>query len=220
MKKIKRVLDYIYKYGIISLIKGYYYQLITNYNEKKFQVETKGWISTKQLGIHHPESVEYSSVYYSHLYEMFNKLPVDKSNSTLLDYGCGKGRVIVLAASYQYKKIIGIELSNLIDIAKNNISKMKHRKTANIELKQCNAEDFNVPSDVNIIFFFNPFTGSTLKNVTKNIHSSYKLNPRKLYIIYFNNDHFEKIIKHQDWLTKVDQVEFHYKIQCGLYETN
>jgi hypothetical protein len=77
-----------------------------------------------------------------------------------------------------------------------------------------------VPDEVNIIYFYNPFRGSILENVIRNIYSSYKNTPRKIYIIFFNNDHFDNVLAHQDWLTKTDQLELHFNISCGLYETN
>lgn len=144
-------------------------------------------------------------------------MPVDKNNSTLLDYGCGKGRPIIAAAAYEYKMIIGVELSSLAGAAKNNIEKMRHRKTNHIEVKQCDAQAFSVPSDVNIIYFFNPFMGSILENVIRNIHASYKDNPRKIYVIYFNNEHFDRdIVPRHDWLTKINQSEVFNEISCGL----
>lgn len=185
-----------------------------------FDVNTKGLISKEDLGLYHHESVEYSTIAYRHIINMLNKPPVDKTTSTLLDYGCGKGRAIISAASCQYNKIIGVERADIISIAKNNIDNMKHRKTKNVVFEQCDAQDFKVPSDVNIFYFYNPFIGSLLENVTRNIHSSYKENPRKIYIIYFNNDHFDKVIAHQDWLTKIFQLKLHRNISCGVYETS
>lgn len=218
--KIINILKFIYKNGIHGFIREFYYRLIDNYYEKYFDVHTKGFISSEDLGYNH-ESIHYSPSPYRHIFAMLNNLAGDKNNSILLDYGCGKGRVLIAAASYQFKKIIGVERSNLINLAKNNIDKMKHRNTINVELKHCDAIEFNVPSDVDIIYFFNPFRGSVLKNVIRNIHSSFKDTPRKIYIIYFNNDHFDHIINHQDWLTKIDQSEeLHLHVSYGLYETN
>ena len=221
MKKIIYTLKFFQKFGIHGFVRKCYLLLIDNYYEKYFNVDTKGMISKEDLGINDKESVGYGAIHYKHLFNVLNKQSVDKNNSTLLDYGCGKGRVIIAAAAYEYKKIIGVELTSIVDVAKNNIDKMKHRKTNHIELKQCNALDLSVPSDVNIIYFFSPFRESVLEKVTSNIHSSYKDNPRKIYIIYFNNNHFDiDIIPHHDWLTKIDQSEVFNDISCGLYETN
>jgi SAM-dependent methyltransferase len=219
MKKIINTLEFIHNYGIYGFTRESYHRLIDNYYEKYFNVNTAGMISKEDLGITHDESGPYTTLHYKHIFNMLTTLPVDKGKSTILDYGCGKGRAIVAAAAYKYQKIIGVELSPLIEIAKNNIDNMKHRKTNSIEVKQCDALDFSVPHDVNIIYFFNPFKGSILESVTRSIYSSFKDTPRKIYIIYFNNDHFDKIITHQAWLTKIDQSEVHPNISCGLYET-
>lgn len=217
--KIENVINYLYENGINAFIKECYFYLSDNYYENHFNVDTRGMVSKEDLGINHDELLEYLPISYRHVINILNKLPVEKNKSTLLEYGCGKGRVIVSAAAYQYKRIIGVELTNIINIAYDNIDKMRHRKTMNIVLKQCDAQDFDVPSDVNIIYFYNPFIGSVLENVIKNIYSSYKENPRKIYIIFFKNDSFDKVIAYQDWLTKIYQSKRHLNISFGLYET-
>lgn len=219
MNKILNTFEFIRKNGIHGFMGECYYRTIDDYYDTYFDVNTKGLVSKEDLGIHHLESVEYSTISYRHIISALNKLPVDKATSTLLDYGCGKGRAIIAAAAFQYNKIIGVELADIINIAKSNIDKMKHRKTKNVVFEQCDAQDFNVPSDINIIYFFNPFIGSLLENVTRNIYSSYIKTPRKIYIVYFNNDHFDKVISHQDWLTKIFQSKLHPNISCGAYET-
>jgi hypothetical protein len=146
MMKIIKTLKFIHRNGIDGFIRECYYRLSNNYYEKYFDVNTKGFVSAEDLGYDH-ESLHYSSLNYLHIFAMLNKLPVDKNISTLLDYGCGTD------ASYQYKKLIGVERSNLINLAEDNIDRMKHRNTINIELKRCDAIDFKVPFDVNIIFF-------------------------------------------------------------------
>lgn len=220
MKKILYAFVFIFKNGIHRFVRKYYYKFSDAYYEKYFNVSTKGFVSKEVLGLKHHESTDYSTVHYKHIFKMLKKLPVDKNKSTLIDYGCGKGRAIITAAAFQFKKIIGVEISYLIDVAKNNIDKEKHRKTFDIELKQCNAKDYIVPAEVNIIYFFNPFRGSILENVTRNIYSSFKDTPRIIYIIFFNNDHFDGVIANQDWLTKIEQLEFYFNISCGLYATN
>ncbi len=220
MKKIKYAFELIHKKGIYEFLKAFYYKINNNYYEKYFNVNTIGFISKEDLGISNHESVEYSPMHYKHIFSMLKKLPVDKEKSTLLDYGCGKGRVIITAAAFPFNKIIGVEISYLIDVAKNNIDRGKHRKTNNIELINCDAMDYIIPDDVNIFYFFNPFRGAILEKVTRNIYSSFKEIPRKIFIIFFNNDHFDKVIAHQDWLTKIEQSEFYFNYSCGLYETN
>jgi SAM-dependent methyltransferase len=220
IKKTRYLIEFLRKNGLGGFAKELYYRFFDNYYEKYFGVSTKGFVSIENLGINNPESVDYSPVHYRHIFNMLNKIGIDKSNSTLLEYGCGKGRALITAAAFQYKKIIGVEVSYLVDDAKSNLSKAKHRKTKNIEVNHCDAKDYIVPEEVNVIYFYNPFRGSILENVTKNIFYSFKDSPRKIYIIFFNNEHFDEVIADQDWLNKIDQLNFHFNISCGLYETN
>lgn len=219
MRKIANSIEYVSNNGILAFVKECYFRLEEAFLERYYGVNTAGSITKEKLG-YTGDSLNYISIPYGHIVKMLNHLPLKKSNSVLLEYGCGKGRAVVCAAAYNYKKIIGIELSDfLITMGKDNIDKMKHRKTKSIELLQCDAQDYVVPPEVNIIYFYNPFIGSILKKVAENIFSSYKKSPRKIYVIFFNNDHFDNTIKNQNWLTKIDQSEFHLETSCGLYET-
>jgi hypothetical protein len=214
------IFEFFQRNGIHAFVKECYFRFFDNYYEKYFDVSTKGFVTMEELGIKNHESVDYSSVHYKHIFNMLKKLPIETHDSTLLEYGCGKGRAIITAAAFQFKKIIGVEISYLIHQAKKNIDKDRHRRTFNIDLNHCDAQDYIVPDEVNIIYFYNPFRGSILENVIRNIYYSFKNNPRKIYIIFFNNDHFDNVLAHQDWLTKTDQLELHFNISCGLYETN
>ncbi|MFN8009597.1 MAG: class I SAM-dependent methyltransferase [Terriglobia bacterium] len=205
--------------GVSKLIKESFFQATTRYYENHFGVSTRGSVPEEELGYLDAESCHYSSVHYRHMLQVFRKLPVKPEESVLLDYGCGKGRVIVTASSFPFKRVIGVEISNLINIAHINVSRMKHRKAREIVLEKCPAQNFVVPSDVNIFYFFNPFRGSILEKVTQNIRASYQQTPRKIFIVFFNNDHFDRIIFAQPWLSKIEQSQFHPDISFGLYET-
>lgn len=220
MNKVNALLELFNKYGISGFLVEFYYQIIGIYYESYFNVNTKGYVSKDDLEITHEESLHYVATHYKNVFNLLNKLPVDKSSSTLLDYGCGKGRVIIVAASFQYRRIIGVEISKLINVARFNIQNMKHRKTKDVLMIQCDATSFDVPLDVNIIFFYNPFVGSILEKVIANIYTSFRASPRKIYIISIFNDDFDLMVAHQNWLTKSDQFMIHPQAPCGLYETN
>ena len=218
-RNITNVLNFINARGISGCIKTIFYRAVDIFYEWYFRVSTMGRVSVEKLGLDNSESVEYASVSYRHIIEMLNRIPVDKSKSTLLDYGCGKGRVLVIASADRFKRIIGVEISRLISTARENIHGMRHRETEDVVLEQCDAAEYDIPLDVNIIFFFNPFRGSTLKSVVEKIRSSYEKSPRDIFIIFFNNDHFEKAIISHHWLSKIYQSDFHHNISCGLYRT-
>lgn len=218
MKQLLPIYEFIRKYGFSGLFKRVYYQLSDYYYEKHFHVHTTGTVLKSELGIDHEESVPYVPIPYQHIFQMLNRIPIAKNESTLLDYGCGKGRVLIAAASFNYKKIIGVELADIIKIADRNIKEMNRRKVKHIALEHKDATEFVVPGDVNIIYFFNPFFGSLLEKVVTNIHHSLQKAPRKMYVIYFNNDHFDHIIADKPWIKKVHQSEFYRDLTGAIYE--
>ena len=51
--------------------------------------------------------------------------PIDRSNFTFIDLGCGKGRAILIASRLGFRKVIGIDIvPDLVAIANNNIKKL------------------------------------------------------------------------------------------------
>lgn len=219
MSRGGRIVALIVRHGVRGFVQECYYRSIDHYYEKHFGVETGGLTSKEELGLFQDEWHECSSVYYQHIFDILKRLPVETRESVFLDYGCGNGRALVAAASIGYRRIIGIEVTRLVDLARINVGRMRYRKTLAIDLKQCDATGFAVPSDVNIIYFYNPFRGATLEAVLKNIHNSYLNAKRKIFIVYFNNGHFEKVVSTYPWLTKRSQEEVYCKTSCAVYET-
>ncbi|MBU0701370.1 class I SAM-dependent methyltransferase [bacterium] len=220
MSKFYNTVMFLMRFGIKQFVQELLYRYNNWYYDRWLNVNTAHMIKKSALGINKTDSIDYVPIGYRAIYSMLKKIPIDKSHCTFLDYGSGKGRAVVVAAIFSFKRIIGVEISDkLVAIAQTNIANMKHRKTIQIEIIQSDATEFIVSRDVNIIYFFNPFIRETLQKVVDNIYFSYKEYPRKIYILFFNDDHFEKIIKNQDWIKKTYQTRFYPNYSYGLYET-
>lgn len=192
----------------------------SNYYERRLGVDTCGYFKPGDLEVTNAEFHAYDPMAYRAVYSMLGRIPLEKYESTFLDYGAGKGRAIVVAATLPFKRVIGIELSaSLLVSAKNNVNKMRHKRASSVDLYQIDAVQYVVPKDVNIIYFYNPFKGQVLQDVVDNIYKSYKQYPRKIYILFFNNDHFEKVIANQNWIIRIYQKSFESMYTCGIYVT-
>lgn len=220
IKITKNVILYIQKYGIDGFVRELLYRATTFYYEWRLGVNTCGYIETEKLGFANAEFHAYATVGHKAIFAMLEKIPLNKSESTFIDYGSGKGRAVVVAATFPFKRVIGIELSAaLTEAAKNNVKKMRHKHAASIDLYQTDATQYVMPKDANIIYFFNPFKGQVLKDVVANIYASYQKYPRKIYILYFNNSFFEQTIAGQTWITRIYETSFYPIYSCGLYVT-
>lgn len=111
-------------------------------------------------------------------------------DATLIDFGCGKGRVLILAAKYGFNRIIGVELSSsMLDICRQNIA---IAKVKNVDLYEIDAVEFSVPCDaeVCVYYFYNPFSKVVLEKVINNIVENY-VSKGTSYIVYSNPVHSE-----------------------------
>ena len=168
----------------------------------------------------HPDSIEYVGARFIQLKNIFDKLPIEYHNSSLLDLGCGKGRAIAVAAKHPFLKIIGLEYDPKLALsAQKNITAMRNKISNNIEVVYADAINYDIPKEINVIYMFNPFVGNTLKQVINNIHRSYKAAPRKIHIIFLNHDDFDRAIENQEWIIKITTLAKVDGVNASLYST-
>ena len=129
-------------------------------------------------------------------------------NNTVLDYGCGKGRVEFFL-SYQVRcQSIGIEYDERIcKKALQNSETAISSSRVTIEL--ANAEEFSVPDRVDRIYFFNPFSLPILQKVLAKILESYyeKMRGIQLFFYYPSDEYIS-------YLMTVEELVFSDEIDC------
>lgn len=142
------------------------------------------------MGLYPSDSsrIGYNPVKWRVLRGIFGSVLIGR-NDVLLDYGCGKGRVIVWAAvRFPLARIIGVELDpQLHALAETNIRNWQGRRRCDdIALIQGDATEFDVPDDVTIIFLYNPFLGDVFNRVIAKIVQSLVRQPRPLRVFYIH----------------------------------
>jgi SAM-dependent methyltransferase len=101
------------------------------------------------------------------------------------DYGSGKGRAVLAAARYPFKRVLGLEIVEALnEIARTNIALAKPRLKAPVEVLTADATTFDIPDDVTIVYLYNPFLGEVLPAVQKKIETSLSRRPRSLRLYY------------------------------------
>jgi len=185
--------------------------------EKKYGINTTGadeLFKLEDQGIDISHATIYMPVSYTLLEEIFKQLNSNESKTKkqkpkthFLDIGCGKGRALCVAAHQGFKKVTGLDFAkDLCETAKENLSITKQKIPA-LEYKIINNDAFyfEIPDDVDCIFFFNPFDEIIMSAVVNNIFASLKNNPRKITIIYVNPLHKEQFLKagyKETWYSK------------------
>lgn len=110
------------------------------------------------------------------------------TNDVFIDFGSGKGRVLYLAALYPFRKVIGVEISEKLNsIARGNLDKNVHRLVCkDIQLVTSDVAQYEIPGDVTVVYFYNPFEGKIFTDTIDKICASLTKNPREFRVIYAN----------------------------------
>jgi hypothetical protein len=110
----------------------------------------------------------------------------DIGRLSFVDYGAGKGRVMLLAAQYPFTAVGGIEFAaELHDNATMNIAQFprSRMKCRNVECALDDVVDIKTLDGEAVHYFFNPFAPEIFAEVLKGIVASYHNRPRRLYVI-------------------------------------
>jgi SAM-dependent methyltransferase len=110
------------------------------------------------------------------------------SELTFIDFGSGKGRVLLMAAEFPFHKIVGVELlPELHEIAARNVQKYRSGAHAGrIELWNGDARAFPIPPSPLFVYLNNPFSEPVLESVLASLSASLRQHPRKLLLVYAN----------------------------------
>ena len=159
--------------------------------DRQYGTDTAGFLRLKDL------SIESENKKHATHYEptpvplgryLLRELKIDHSQYTFIDYGSGKGRALLLASEYPFKKIVGIEFSpELNKISQTNIQIWKNdrQQCFNIESICIDAAQYEIPDGPVVLFFFFPFQPPVLEKVVDRIKKSLFHSPRPLRILYY-----------------------------------
>lgn len=158
--------------------------------EKKYNINTTGADELKNLskkGIDISHATIYMPISYLLMEAIFRQVPLT-STKHFLDIGCGKGRALCVAAHHGYTNITGIDFSKqLCGEALINLSRTKEKfPSLQYTVITKDAINFEIPSDVDCIFLFNPFDVAIMGAVVSNIMESVQDHPREIIVAYAN----------------------------------
>lgn len=121
---------------------------------------------------------------------VIQRLGIDLREFTFLDFGSGKGRALILAASLPFRRIIGVEFAaELNQAAAENLSAIASGDLDRFELVWQDAAAYTAPVEPLIVYMYNPFGATVVRQVARNVLDSWFTAPRPLHVIYVNPLH-------------------------------
>lgn len=135
---------------------------------------------------------------------------------TFIDLGSGKGRTLLMASDYPFRRVVGVELLPALHrIALENLAQYKNesQKCLALEALCGDAAEYPLPSEPLLMYLFNPFPESVLRRVLTNLEQSLLEHPRPVYVLY-HNPLMENVLGDCAPLTKMGGTH-QYSVWCA-----
>ncbi len=121
--------------------------------------------------------------------EMMASLKINFQEFTFIDMGSGKGRVLLMAADYPFRRIVGVELFPALHrVAQENLTAYAgHSQQCFALAAVCgDAREFIFPGEPLLIYLFNSLPEAALIEVMTRLDDSLRQCPRAVYLLYHN----------------------------------
>lgn len=107
-----------------------------------------------------------------------------REDYTFIDFGSGKGRVLLMAARLGFKRLYGIELrQELHEQACRNFQKFRRADGCEMESVHVDATEYEFPHEKLVLFFFNPFGSTVMEKVLGNLGASLDREFRDVWVV-------------------------------------
>ena len=158
--------------------------------DRRYSTDTSGMIENEELEMSDPEAQRHATVYRT-ASERFTRylirhLNINYEEYDFVDIGCGKGRVLLVASSFPFRSICGIELSRpAFEIAEKNIRTYRSadQKCFNIHIQKVNALNFEPCIANTVYYFFEPFDIVTLAAFVFKLSGKLRGQGKKVYVV-------------------------------------
>jgi 16S rRNA G966 N2-methylase RsmD len=193
---LRKVLQYLHYFTQSVLNRGFNFTFRLLYHE--YTTERKLGINSLQIenldnktlasgyseAFHHYQGASY---YITGL--LFNALPTPLSQYSLLDMGCGKGRILVYALYRGMTRAEGLDIAQeLCSIAEQNLALAARKRQQNWQYAVyfADAGSFEIAPHTNLLFLFNPFNEAVMVQVRQQVLASLETHPRPFWVVYVN----------------------------------
>ncbi len=156
-------------------------------HERGRMEDTYGKVELAELGLENPEYVHYEPSSWRHLDRALEGCEITDAD-VFLDLGCGKGRIVHLAAGRPFARVIGVEIApELLEVARRNVDRNRRRLACgDVELVVADVVEYVVPDDVTYVYLYNPFVGEVFQAAVDGLIASLDRRPRTMTMIYAN----------------------------------
>ena len=153
--------------------------------------------------------------------EMMASLPIEFDQFTFIDLGSGKGRTLLMASEYPFKRIVGVEVvAELHRAAQENIRAYisPTQQCSEIQTVCADARCFELREEPLVLYLFNPLPEAALRQLIDRLGKSLARSPRAVWIVYHHPMH-EPALAASPFLEKTGSTPYYslYRNKAAEY---
>ena len=150
--------------------------------------------------------------------EMMASLNINFQEFTFIDLGSGKGRVLLMAADYPFRRIVGVELFPALHrVAQQNLNAYASdsQQCFAMETVCGDAREFIFPEEPTLLYLFNSLPEAALIEVMADLNDSLRQCPREVYLLY-HNPLLEPVLANYPAFTKIGGTHQYSLFRAGV----
>jgi SAM-dependent methyltransferase len=113
----------------------------------------------------------------------------DIGGYTFIDFGCGKGRPMIIATEFAFSAVLGLDISaELVQVANKNAALIARKFPERTPMKamEANVSEVSLPAGKLVIFLYNPFADALISALLNKIEAALADETEHLFVVYVN----------------------------------
>lgn len=153
--------------------------------ELRYGIRTEGDVDLEDLGVAAEHRLGYEGSHWIGVRRALSRLAVTRDD-VFADFGSGKGPAVLVAATFPFRRAIGVEISDdLTRSARANLERSRmHPRAGSVEFIAADVLHYEIPDDLSVVYLYNPFTGLLFARFIERLLRSLDRHPRPLRLMY------------------------------------
>lgn len=216
---IRRLRESLGQQGVWGTLLKLYIVFADRWFDFKHGTDTCSWVTLDRLSItseNRIRGVRYEPARVIPLRILLRRvLPLLPPGSALVDLGCGKGRILLIAAECGFRHARGVEFApELCEIARMNCFRYKQSTgiATEFQVMESDVVDYPIANNENLFMLFNPFDEVVLQRVLVNIRASLGRHPRTIMICFYHTPYSDTVMEAAGFTRVVDLDYWGYRL--------
>lgn len=189
IKKINNIIYHVKDAGILTVLKTKAYDYVIRLKLLFLGFDFGKTAGEKVRKIHdsiNGDAHENMPSSYYDIKRVLTFIPMPLKDISMLDIGCGSGRVLAFGMLCKLKAVSGVDLEDdAIKIAQKNCELLYNKGYITPYITTtADATVYDIPDGVNVLYIFNPFGATTMQLTVQNIMRYAEKTKEPLYILY------------------------------------